>query len=91
MCKGPEASRVCSITRTSRRPSWLDEGQGHEEDPDQVMSFGPLFKEFGFNQSESAAAAEWEGRGIESDKYLLRSLWYPGRRVMVRNLGKIWW
>ena len=58
----------CSVTKTSRRPSYFQEGQGPDEKPDQVVSYWPLLKELGFNQSELAAVGVWEGRGMSSDK-----------------------
>lgn len=42
---------------------WLEEGQGHKEEPDQVKPYWLIFKEFAFNPGELAAAGGWEGRG----------------------------
>lgn len=64
----PEVGGGCSVTKTSRRPSYFQEGQGPDEKPDQVVSYWPLLKELGFNQSEMAAVGVWEGRGMSSDK-----------------------
>lgn len=65
--KGPEAGGGAA-TKTSRKPSWFQEGQGPSEEPDQVVSCWPSLTEFGFNQSELAAVGGWEGRGVSSDK-----------------------
>lgn len=46
----PEVGGGCSVTKTSRRPSYFQEGQGPEEEPDQVVSYWLLLKELGLTR-----------------------------------------
>ena len=47
-CKGPEEGVFLACLRNSRRPRWLEQGEGGEQVGEEVRE-GEAFKDFGFS------------------------------------------